>query len=522
MSTCKWKEIVYSRLKPAAPSSPTHRHLRDLFRSHDGTVSPAYTVPVGSEEYPLQTPIASGLLYPSYPGQFWGARSRGRRLGSAQRFVLLLFILDLSIGLGTVFVAILFWSRDSPAVGWVLAPWILTWFLCSAAAGGFSRLGGFSSCREMLSTFLLSIRSGTIALAVCVVIDVFLGHEGIFLQLIVVMASLSLLSGIARASVTRLSSPRILVVSLEDNPAPAGLVPNLYVQHFHVSADLIKKPDLLVVEISEAARRLDATTVEILGDMSLYGQLWRSLAWELREQRTSLRFAFVGGPLCQRRVHCAVRGTRVVLEISAPAPPLATRLAKRCTDVGGALCLLVAFSPLLITLAILVKLTSDGPALYRQVRVGKDGKLFNILKFRTMADGSDKQLQSLLENQKKGDKPLFKIDNDPRVTRVGAVLRRYSLDELPQLFNVLEGSMSLVGPRPHQQAEVALYRGDAAHRLGVLPGMTGLWQVSGRSRLTWEEAQQLDIDYAHNWSLWKDISILARTARAVFGADGAR
>ena len=139
-----------------------------------------------------------------------------------------------------------------------------------------------------------------------------------------------------------------------------------------------------------------------------------------------------------------------------------------------------------------------------------------------MAAGSDAQLQSLLEEQHKGGTPLFKVDNDPRITRVGAVLRCYSLDELPQLFNVLSGSMSLVGPRPQRPAEVALYSGYAAHRLGVPPGMTGLWQVSGRSRLTWEEAQQLDVDYAHNWSLWEDLHILARTARAVFEADGAQ
>jgi lipopolysaccharide/colanic/teichoic acid biosynthesis glycosyltransferase len=448
--------------------------------------------------------------------------SGGKRLWSAQRFVLLLVLLDLTIGLCITFAATLTGSVDSLADVFVFASWLTVWFVCSTEVGGFSPLGGFSSRREMLETLALSIRSGATALAVCVVIAVVLGQEQGYLELIEVIVALSLFSGVARMFLTRLSSPRVLVVTLETDPLPPGYGPNLTYRHLPVAADLLGQPDLLVAQIAEAAKTFDACTVEIVGDVGLSGQLWRSLSWELREQHASLRFAVAGGPLRQRRVKCAVKGPRVVLEISAPAQPLAVRLGKRSTDIAGSLCLILALSPVLIALATLVKVTSHGPALYRQERVGKNGVLFNILKFRSMADGSDAQLQSLLKNQDKGDTPLFKVDNDPRITRVGAVLRRYSLDELPQLFNVLAGSMSLVGPRPQRPAEVALYRGDAAHRLGVPPGMTGLWQVSGRSRLTWEEAQQLDIDYAHNWSLWEDLHILARTARAVFGADGAR
>ncbi|WP_311380512.1 sugar transferase [Arthrobacter sp. ISL-69] len=466
--------------------------------------------------------LAGGTLAAGHVEPAGKHRSGGKRLWSAQRFVLLLVLLDLAIGLGIAFVATLTGSMDSLADVFVFASWLMVWFVCSTEAGAFSPLGGFSSRRDTLETFALSIRSGATALAVCVVIAVVVGQEQGYLELIEVIVALSLLSGVARVFLTRLSSPRVLVVTLETDPLPAGYGPNLTFRHLPVAADLLDQPDLLVARIAEAAKAFDACTVEIVGDVGLSGQLWRSLSWELREQHASLRFAVAGGPLRQRRVRCAVKGPRVVLEISAPVQPLAVRLGKRCTDIAGSLCLILALSPLLIALAILVKLTSRGPALYGQERVGKNGALFNILKFRSMADGSDAQLQSLLKQQDKADTPLFKVDNDPRITRVGAVLRRYSLDELPQLFNVLAGSMSLVGPRPQRPAEVALYRGDAAHRLGVPPGMTGLWQVSGRSRLSWDEAQQLDIDYAHNWSLWEDLHILARTARAVFGADGAR
>ena len=149
------------------------------------------------------------------------------------------------------------------------------------------------------------------------------------------------------------------------------------------------------------------------------------------------------------------------------------------------------------------------------------GTPFNMYKFRSMRVGADKELSQLLLNQGTSDKPLFKVVDDPRITSIGRILRKYSLDELPQLFNVLSGSMSLVGPRPQRDTEVALYD-DAAHRrLYVSPGMSGLWQVSGRSNLSWEEAIQLDLYYVENWSLTQDILILFRTFGAVFRSEGA-
>ncbi|NNV08348.1 hypothetical protein ETC03_19245, partial [Geobacillus sp. MMMUD3] len=173
------------------------------------------------------------------------------------------------------------------------------------------------------------------------------------------------------------------------------------------------------------------------------------------------------------------------------------RAAKRLFDFIGAVALVVVFSPILAAVAIAIKISMPGPVFYTQERIGLDGRPFRIIKFRSMIVDADAQLSTLLVTQGTADQPLFKVDSDPRVTRLGQILRRSSLDELPQLFNVIGGSMSLVGPRPQRDGEVALYRGSDHHRLGVRPGMTGLWQVSGRSDLGWDEAREFDLYYAH-------------------------
>lgn len=183
--------------------------------------------------------------------------------------------------------------------------------------------------------------------------------------------------------------------------------------------------------------------------------------------------------------------------------------------------LLVLASPVLFATAIAIRLTSRGPVLYRQTRIGLDGESFDVLKFRSMLVGADEKLAILLADQGSSDVPLFKVDDDPRITRVGTFIRRFSIDELPQLWNVLRGDMSLVGPRPQRQAEVDLYQQKDYRRLRVRPGMTGLWQVSGRSDLEWEDAIRLDTYYVENWSMMGDLIILTRTARAVIASRGA-
>ncbi|HEU5008798.1 MAG TPA: sugar transferase [Jatrophihabitantaceae bacterium] len=195
--------------------------------------------------------------------------------------------------------------------------------------------------------------------------------------------------------------------------------------------------------------------------------------------------------------------------------------AKRGTDILGAAVGLIALAPLLAGLALLVKATSRGPAFYRQTRIGRLGRPFTVYKLRTMHVGAHERRRHLMPLNDVPTGPLFKVRNDPRVTRIGRVLRRCSLDELPQLWNVLTGTMSIVGPRPALPEEVARYEPHVYGRLLVKPGITGLWQVSGRSDLSWDESVRLDLYYARNWSFALDAQILLRTVVAVLSGRGA-
>ena len=196
------------------------------------------------------------------------------------------------------------------------------------------------------------------------------------------------------------------------------------------------------------------------------------------------------------------------------------RVVKRATDLVLASIGLVIISPLMLGIATVVKLQDGGPVLFRQARIGRGGQPFTMLKFRSMVmDAEDRKLELLAHNEGKGG--LFKLSHDPRVTPVGHFLRKYSLDELPQLFNVLDGSMSLVGPRPHLASELALMPNEAHRRSLVTPGLTGLWQVSGRSDLEGDQAVRLDLRYVENWSFTLDLQILWKTISAVLAMRGA-
>jgi exopolysaccharide biosynthesis polyprenyl glycosylphosphotransferase len=197
-----------------------------------------------------------------------------------------------------------------------------------------------------------------------------------------------------------------------------------------------------------------------------------------------------------------------------------TRLLKRAIDIIGSIAGLTLGAPVLGLIALAIRLDSPGPIFFRQTRVGANGDIFRIYKFRSMYEGADKMMDELQE-MNEADGPIFKIKDDPRVTRVGKILRRTSLDELPQLLNVVRGEMSLVGPRPPLPAEVSRYMEWHKKRLEVRPGMTGLWQVSGRSLLNFDDMVLLDIYYIENWSLWLDIKILLRTIPEVLFGNGA-
>jgi exopolysaccharide biosynthesis polyprenyl glycosylphosphotransferase len=223
----------------------------------------------------------------------------------------------------------------------------------------------------------------------------------------------------------------------------------------------------------------------------------------------------IAGP----RLHVAAVDGLPLLRLTAPTFTGLPRVIKAVGDRLVAGLLLLVIAPVMVTLAIAVR-SDGGPVLYRQSRVGKHGKHFLMIKFRSMVVDAD-QRQPEFADDNQGSGPLFKLRQDPRLTRVGAFLRKYSLDELPQLFNVLTGSMSLVGPRPPLPDEVACYSRDAQRKLLVKPGLTGLWQISGRSDLPWEESVRLDLRYVENWSLALDALIIWKTVGAVLRGTGA-
>ncbi|MFF7475800.1 exopolysaccharide biosynthesis polyprenyl glycosylphosphotransferase [Streptomyces sp. NPDC008092] len=244
------------------------------------------------------------------------------------------------------------------------------------------------------------------------------------------------------------------------------------------------------------------------------------LAWNLEGSDAEMVVAPVLMEVAGPRLHVdAVLGIPL-LRVSLPTFTGGRRAIKEVVDRVGSAVLLMLFAPLMAVVALLVLADSRGGAFYRQRRVGKDGREFTILKFRTMVVGAHRARAELADRDE-GAGLLFKVRRDPRVTRVGAVLRRYSIDELPQLFNVLTGAMSLVGPRPPLPEECAAYDPDIRRRLLVKPGLTGLWQISGRSDLPWEEAVRLDLRYVEDWSLALDTVILWKTMRAVLHGQGA-
>ncbi|NJL27672.1 MAG: sugar transferase, partial [Thermoanaerobaculia bacterium] len=240
----------------------------------------------------------------------------------------------------------------------------------------------------------------------------------------------------------------------------------------------------------------------------------------LHEQGISTRFALNLFPHTRARVRMEELDGVPLLTFSTAPEQLVPMLAKRAIDVSVALLLMLLAMPVVLAIGILIKITSSGQVLYRQTRCGLNGRLFTLYKFRTMVEGAeDRQAELLHLNEMNG--PVFKLERDPRVTRFGRILRRFSLDELPQLWNVLRGDMSLVGPRPPIPDEVAQYERWQRRRLSMKPGLTCLWQVSGRNQIDFDRWMELDLEYIDSWSPWLDLKILARTVPAVLTGRGA-
>ncbi|MCC2033032.1 sugar transferase [Microbacterium allomyrinae] len=268
------------------------------------------------------------------------------------------------------------------------------------------------------------------------------------------------------------------------------------------------------------ARRSGADTIIVASVPDNDRDFVRRLAWELEGTAAELvlcnRLTDVAGP----RISFQPLDGLPLIRVKIPEFEGGVHAFKRAFDVViSALALLPI---LLITpiIALAMKLDSHGPVFFRQTRIGRDGRPFAMLKFRTMTVDAEARLASL-QSLNEGAGPLFKLKRDPRVTRVGGILRKYSLDELPQFLNVIRGEMSIVGPRPPLPGEVIGYDGTVFRRLYIKPGITGLWQVSGRSDLSWDESVRLDLRYVENWSLTTDLMIMWRTAKVMFAAKGA-
>jgi len=326
----------------------------------------------------------------------------------------------------------------------------------------------------------------------------------------------------------------LTVVAVGHELAVANLVTELHRDRYHgltvVGACVIRPGECDEVvgvpvyggldDVTAAVKAFEADTVAVLACPEMDGVRLRSLAWELEKTGTDLCLApallDVAGP------RTTIRPTAGLTLLHVDHPQLAglRLLLKGLFDRCVAAVALILLAPVLATLAGVIRLSDRGPALFTQTRVGKNGHVFRIYKFRTMVvDAEQRRAQLLASNDFDG--VLFKLRRDPRVTAVGVHLRRWSIDELPQLFNVLLGHMSLVGPRPALPAEAEKYAEHVRRRLVVKPGLTGLWQVGGRSDLSWDESVRLDLRYVENWSfaldlqiLWKTISVLVRGSGA--------
>src|SRR3954469_21480170 len=276
-----------------------------------------------------------------------------------------------------------------------------------------------------------------------------------------------------------------------------------------------------VWDAAVTAQRTRAAAIVVGAGPGIDATVVRRLGWQLEGSTADLVVAPPVNEVRKFRLTTRMLGAAPLVHVAGRQRSSTQLMCKEIFERMVAAFALLVLAPVVFTLALVIRLSSEGPAFFRQTRVGRDGHAFTLLKFRTMVTNADELLDDLKHMNICETGPLFKIERDPRVTRVGSWLRRTSLDELPQLINVLRGQMALVGPRPPLPSEVARYSDDVRRRLLVKPGLTGLWQVSGRSDLSWEESVRLDLRYVENWSLALDASILARTCSAVVKGRGA-
>lgn len=453
-----------------------------------------------------------------------------------RNYLLILVLIDAVIGATAVLVAGPIASAGLGLVPWSLAVAAIVWPLAIMASRGYQRANFGVGNDDFKGAF-----SAMIKIIVVVAFFEAITHTSALLWLVGVATPIAVVASIisrfvarkvlhARQAKGKLLRDVIAVGYLEDLTQLQETLlaePHCGLRMVGVCLpgmeheDAIKS-DLPVLgdldDVSEVVRQNECHAVAVTNRVS--SNYLRHLSWSLEGENVDLLvhpgLMEVAGPRMHIRPHVGLP----LLHIEQPHFFGWRRVLKRTFDLAATGLGLLVISPVLLTLALIVKLGDRGPVFFHQTRVGLNGEHFKMIKFRSMVTDAEARLAEIQE-QNEGAGPLFKMENDPRITRVGRFMRRYSLDELPQLFNVMKGEMSLVGPRPPLESEVASY-GDSTHRrLLVTPGLTGLWQVSGRSLLSWEESVRLDLRYVENWSLTLDMLILWKTAGAVVGKSGA-
>lgn len=421
-------------------------------------------------------------------------------------------------------------SPSAVAVG------LIAWSTVLALSGGFDTRAGLLD-RSARTRGVL--RTAAVLAIGCWLLDAFIGLPVTADRLALATATFGLLTAVGQEGAVRMhraAGGRLHRVVL------AGLVDQVRTALAEVSRDPGSRIEIAAVclldpgpigpppfdlpaligldRLVDAAHETEADGVLLLPHDNLDSRVVRRISWQLETSGIDLMVSTPLDDVDLSRTSVVTGGGLRLLHVRHARRHGTTAVIKGIAERIAAILAVVVLAPGLIAVALLVRRDSAGPALFRQLRVGRDGRLFTMVKFRTMIDNSDALLEGLAALND-GNGLLFKLHNDPRITRVGSTLRRYSIDELPQLLNVACGHMSLVGPRPALPREVAQYDPDLRRRLAVKPGLTGLWQVSGRSNLSWEESMRLDTQYVDNWSIGLDLRILVRTVRAVVRPTGA-
>lgn len=319
----------------------------------------------------------------------------------------------------------------------------------------------------------------------------------------------------------------IVLEQLKRNAAPAYRVVGVVVDGPDVGtvqAELAEIAPSLAISSADCLEndvaRLDADSVVVAGHLTGGSVALQHLGWRLEKTATSLIVASAITGISNRRVHSNAVNGQTLMHIDSAKFAGPKYVLKRSFDIAFSSVALIALAPVFAVIALLIRIDGPGKVFFLQERAGQDGRPFKMIKFRTMVEDAEAQL-SALHQVNEGSGPLFKLRNDPRITRCGRFLRQHSLDELPQFLNVFRGDMSVVGPRPPLFSEVEAYDSDAYRRLLIKPGVTGLWQVSGRSDLSWKECVRLDLYYAENWSVLGDLRIIGKTVGVMIKPDGA-